>query len=86
MKTIKEKMQQAGWTIAKKNAYNDIIFHKTGDELRIQVQAYSKGANWLFRLQGYVGTEKVYFCRFGFSNPYSTDLEAIEELERREII
>jgi len=86
METIKNRMKKAGWQIVKKIAYNDLIFHKTGDEIRIQTGSYSKGANWLFRLQGYVGTEKIYFCGFGFSNPYDTGLEAVEELEKREII
>lgn len=79
-------MQRAGWSIVKKIAYNDLIFHRTGDEIRIQTASYAKGANWRFRLQGYVGTEKIYLCKFGFSNPYSAGLEAIEELENREII
>ena len=86
METIKNRMQRAGWSIVKKIAYNDLIFHRTGDEIRIQTVSYAKGANWLFRLQGYVGTEKIYLCRFGFSNPYNVGLEAIEELENREII
>ena len=86
MKTIKQSMVRAGWTIVKKTAYNDIIFHKTGDEIRIQVHPILKGVNWLFRLQGYVGTEKIYLCRFGFSNPYDADMDTIEELEKREII
>jgi hypothetical protein len=86
METIKKSMIEAGWEIVKKIAYNDLIFHRTGDEIRIQTSSYSKGAKCLFRLQGYVGTEKIYSCKFGFSNPYSAGLEAIEELEKREII
>ena len=86
METIKNRLLQAGWSIVKKIAHNDLIFHRTGDELRIQVQAYSKGAKWLCRMDGYVGTEKTYMCIFGFSNPYSAGLEAIEKLEKREII
>jgi hypothetical protein len=86
METIKNRMQRAGWTIVKKIAYNDLIFHRTGDEIRIQTYSYSKGANWLCRLQGYVSTEKIYTCFFGYSNPHSAGLEAIEELENREII
>ena len=86
METIKDRLLKTGWKIVKKIAYNDLIFHRTGDEIRIQTDSYSKGENWLFRLHGYVGTEKIYFCGFGFSNPYDTGLEAIEELEKREII
>ena len=86
METIKNRLLQAGWSIIKKIAHNDLIFHRTGDEIRIRIGLYSKGAKWLCRLEEYVGTEKIYICLLGFSNPFSAGLEAIEKLENREII
>ncbi len=85
MNLIKARMLKAGWTTVKKLKYNDLIFHKTGDELRIQITSYSP-EKWLCRIEGVVGPNEKYLCFYGFSNPHFADQNISEELEKYGIL